>query len=79
MQLSQVPPSTQRNPSRHGWGCLVFGPMLLRLDSSVAPSIRIGKCPHGRDLGQVLSQIAPMQWGLRMVGRRMVAGGWLMG
>ena len=25
---------------------------------------------HGRDLGQQLSQIAPMQWGWRMVSRR---------
>jgi hypothetical protein len=69
MHMSQVPPSTQRNPSRDGWGCLVFGPSLLRADSSAAPSIRIRISPHGRDLGQELSQIAPMQRGLRMVSR----------
>ena len=67
------PPSTQRNPSRDGWGCLVFGPSLLRLDTS-APRHRRGshphpQSPHGRDLGQLLSQIAPMQRGLRMVNR----------
>jgi hypothetical protein len=41
--------------------------MLLRLDTAAEP-IHIGKSPHGRDLGQELSQIAPMQQGLRMVG-----------
>ena len=28
------PPSTQRNPSRDGWGCLVFGPSLLSVDTA---------------------------------------------
>ena len=46
---------------------------LLRLDTS-APRHRRGshphpQSPHGRDLGQLLSQIAPMQRGLRMVNR----------
>ena len=61
------PPSTQRNPSRDGWGCLVFGPSLLRRSRELRVPIR--KSPHGRDLGQELSQIAPMQRGLRMVSR----------
>ena len=65
------PPSTQRNPSRDGWGCLVFGPSLLRLDIAAGP-VRIGKSPHGRDFGQELSGGINWcaQWGLRMVGPR---------
>ena len=62
------PPSTQRNPSRDGWGCLVFGPMFAA-PQHLRGSHPHPQSPHGRDLGQLLSQIAPMQLGLRMASR----------
>jgi len=62
-----------KKPSRDGWGCLVFGPMLLRFVTTSAAAAdsadradsphHLPTSPHGRGLGQLLSQIAPMQPG----------------
>ena len=61
-----VPVVTKGGGHRGMW-CTPLRPQYPRPAAASSP-----EKPHGRDLGQVLSQIAPMQRGLRVVGRRMV-------
>ena len=55
------PPSTQRNPSRDGWGCLVFGPSLLRLDTAAGP-VRIRKARMGAIWDNCCLKSRPCNW-----------------